>query len=444
MIASDAASFAVRTAMGVLLVTGHAQVWELIALQACRRRRGRVLLTRRSYGLVREVVRPELLQQANSYLAIARYAAFPLGAAAGGTIVATVGSGTALLFDAGTYADERAAPLAGARRVDRARGPELRARAARRLERVRRAHVGLGALLWIALYFLITYAPFFVLGPYIAKHSMGGAGSWGAVVTGEGIGALLGSLAGLRFRPRRPLVATGAALPADRSPERPARLPRTRRALAPAAALAGFAFACGSVVWDTRVQRTIAPEKLARVAAYGWMGAMVFLPAGYALAGPIASRRRHARVPPLRRRLARREHARDRAAARVREFSYAAEPAESRRVAATGSSSRARAARPRTPRAAPSTSASDDASTRTVSPSSSAARRGACPRESCSATPRRAGAPPRRPREVEVGILVARRTLVLAALLQRRAFDAGREIGQRFAEHLDTTGPMRP
>jgi malate dehydrogenase len=33
----------------------------------------------------------------------------------------------------------------------------------------------------------------------------------------------------------------------------------------------------------------IAPDKLARVAAYGWMGAMVFLPAGYALAGPISS-----------------------------------------------------------------------------------------------------------------------------------------------------------
>jgi hypothetical protein len=58
--------------------------------------------------------------------------------------------------------------------------------------------------------------------------------------------------------------------------------------LAPAAALAGFAFSCGSVVWDTAVQRTIAPDKLARVAAYGWMGAMVFLPAGYALAGPIS------------------------------------------------------------------------------------------------------------------------------------------------------------
>ena len=59
--------------------------------------------------------------------------------------------------------------------------------------------------------------------------------------------------------------------------------------LTPAATGAGFAFALGSVVWDTTLQRKVPPEKLARVASYGWMGAMVFLPAGYALAGPIAA-----------------------------------------------------------------------------------------------------------------------------------------------------------
>jgi hypothetical protein len=42
------------------------------------------------------------------------------------------------------------------------------------------------------------------------------------------------------------------------------------------------------VVWDTTLQRAIPAETLARVASYGWMGAMVFLPAGYALAGPIS------------------------------------------------------------------------------------------------------------------------------------------------------------
>jgi hypothetical protein len=43
------------------------------------------------------------------------------------------------------------------------------------------------------------------------------------------------------------------------------------------------------VVWDTTMQRTVAPEKLARVGAYAWMSAMIFLPAGYALAGPISA-----------------------------------------------------------------------------------------------------------------------------------------------------------
>ena len=288
MISSDVSSTCVRTAMGVLLVTGHAHVWELIALQALGGA-AVAFYNPAFYGLVPEVVPADGLQHANSLLGIARYAAFPLGAAAGGTIVATVGSGTALLFDGGTYA--ASALLLSLMRV------ESVARA--RKSFVQELREGWSAFveqtwvwvlcLWIALYFLITYAPFFVLGPYIAKHSMSGASSWGVVVTGEGIGALLGALAGLRFRPRRPLVATAVIfLPtAVQSVLLAFHAPVV--ALAPAALLAGFGFSCGSIVWDTALQRSIPPEKLARVAAYGWMSAMVFLPAGYALAGPIAS-----------------------------------------------------------------------------------------------------------------------------------------------------------
>src|SRR5207253_1247718 len=103
MIVSDVSSTTVRTAMGVLLVTGHAQVWELIALQACGGA-SVAFYNPAFYGLVREIVPTEDLQRANSFLAIARYAAFPLGAATGGTLVAMVGSGTALALDAGTYA----------------------------------------------------------------------------------------------------------------------------------------------------------------------------------------------------------------------------------------------------------------------------------------------------------------------------------------------------
>jgi predicted MFS family arabinose efflux permease len=61
-------------------------------------------------------------------------------------------------------------------------------------------------------------------------------------------------------------------------------------AIGAAAVLAGFAFSYGTVVWDTSLQSFIPRDKLSRVSAYNWMGAMIFLPAGYAIAGPVADR----------------------------------------------------------------------------------------------------------------------------------------------------------
>ena len=287
MIGSDVASTAVRAAMGVLLVSGHVHVWELIALQGCGGA-AVAFYSPASYGLVREVVPEDVLQPANALLAIARYTAFPLGTAIGGTIVVLIGTGPALLVDAGTYATS--ALLLS--RID----VESIARAGAGF--LRELREGWSAfveqtwvwvlVLYVSLYFLITYSPFFVLGPYVAQRSMHGAASWTPVATGEGVGALLGGVAGLRWRPRLPMVTTGLFLMLSAVQNLVLAFHRTTLLLTVAAVGAGFAFALGSVVWDTTLQRAIPPEKLARVASYGWMGAMVFLPAGYALAGPIS------------------------------------------------------------------------------------------------------------------------------------------------------------
>ncbi len=288
MIGSDVASAAVRTTMGVLLVSGHAQVWHLIALQACGGA-AVAFYSPASYGLVREVVPADELQQANGLLAIARYAAFPVGAAIGGSIVALIGPGTALLVDAGTYA-------ASALLLSRIHVKSIARAGAGFFRELRDGWSAFVEQTWVwvlvlyvSLYFLITYAPFFVLGPYVAKHSMDGARSWAFVVTGEGVGALLGGIAGLRWRARRPMVTTGLLLMISGAQNLILAFHPTTLLLSLAALGSGFAFALGSVVWDTTLQRKVAPEKLARVASYGWMGAMVFLPAGYALAGPIAA-----------------------------------------------------------------------------------------------------------------------------------------------------------
>jgi hypothetical protein len=288
MISSDVASTCLRVTMGVLLVSGHAHIWELIALQAFGGA-AVAFYNPAFYGLVREIVRPDLMQQANAYLAIARFAAFPLGAATGGTLVALVGSGSALLLDGATYA-------ASALLLSQVRVTSLAAPAASFLRQLRE---GWGAFVehqwiwvltvWIALYFTITYAPFFVLGPVVSKHTLNGAGSWAAIVTGEGVGALLGGVAGLRLRPRRPLIAVSGLFILTAAQNLLLAFHPSVVLLVPAAACAGFAFSLAAVVWDSAIQRTIEPAKLARVSAYSWMGAMVFLPAGYALAGPVSS-----------------------------------------------------------------------------------------------------------------------------------------------------------
>ena len=288
MVGSDVASTAVRTAMGALLLSGHAHVWELIALQACGGA-AVAFYSPASYGLVREIVPEELLQKANGLLAIARYAAFPLGAAVGGSIVALVGPGTALLVDAGTYgASALLLSQIDVESIARAGAGFFRELREGWSAFVEQTWVWV-LVLYISFYFLVTYAPFFVLGPYVAKHSMHGASSWAFVVTGEGVGALLGGLAGLRWRPRQPMVTTGLLLMLTAVQNLILAFHPTTLLLTLAATGAGFSFALGSVVWDTTLQRAIPAEKLARVASYGWMGAMVFLPAGYALAGPISA-----------------------------------------------------------------------------------------------------------------------------------------------------------
>jgi MFS family permease len=289
MIGSDSANFAVRAAMGALLVSGHARVWELVALQAVGGAAA-AFYSPASTGLVPETVPAPLLQQANGLMSIARYAAFPFGAAAGGALVATLGPGYALLLDAGTYATS--ALLLVAMKLARS------ARTAEAPNFVRELREGWQAFVehtwvwlltgWISLYFLITYAPFFVLGPFIAKESMGGAAAWATIVTGEAIGALLGGIVGLRVRPRRAMLVIAALFMVTALQSALLALRAPYLAIAPAALLAGFAFSYGTVVWDTSLQRRIAPEKLSRVSAYNWMGAMAFLPAGYALAGPIS------------------------------------------------------------------------------------------------------------------------------------------------------------
>ena len=290
MIGSEFASMLVQVALAVLLLTGEARLWHLVVLQALGGA-AFAFFTPASSGLVPQTVPPALLQRANGLMSVARYSAYVLGAAAGGALVATIGAGWAIGLDAATFGVS--ALLLAAMRIPAGAATMQARNFVQELGDGWRAfteHLWVWLItLWIALYFLISYAPFFVLGPYVAKHSMHGAAGWAFVLTGEAVGALTGAIAGGRVRLRRPLLTIGLVflLTGLQLVLLAAHAPLA--AVAIAAALAGFAFSFGSVVWETELQRTIEPAKLSRVSAYNWMGAMAFLPAGYAIAGPVAA-----------------------------------------------------------------------------------------------------------------------------------------------------------
>ena len=162
MIASDTANLVVQTAMGALLLLGHAEIWQLVALQAAGGAAA-AFHSPASTALVPETVAPEQLQGANGYMTVARYSATIAGAAGAGALVAIVGSGWAILLDGATYASS--ALLLAAIRLPSARRRLQSPRFVRELVdgwREFTAHTFVWLLTaFVALFFLFSYAPFF-------------------------------------------------------------------------------------------------------------------------------------------------------------------------------------------------------------------------------------------------------------------------------------------
>ena len=92
----------VQAVAGMLVVTGHAQVWMLAILAlAFGLADGFVLPT--SQGLIPAVVSASRLQQANALLGLSRSILGVLGPALGGVLVAVGSPGSALLVDAASF-----------------------------------------------------------------------------------------------------------------------------------------------------------------------------------------------------------------------------------------------------------------------------------------------------------------------------------------------------
>jgi MFS family permease len=289
MLAADAARIVSQAGVGVLLVTGHAQLWHLVVTQVVAGA-GDAFFNPASTGIVPHVVPPARLQQANALLSLTASGTGVVGPAIGGVLVATVGPGWAFVVDGGSFALSAAflAVLRLPRAVERVDLPNFLGEL-REGWREFRARTWMVAIdVWAVLSNMIVIAPFLVLGPLICKRDLGGAGAWALIVSAFGLGALAGDLSALVLKPRRPLVFGLLVIPLFAIPLVLLAIPTSEYAIAPGAFGASLGLSLFNTLFVTTMQEQVPPASLSRVSSFDWVASVAFLPLGFALAGPLA------------------------------------------------------------------------------------------------------------------------------------------------------------
>ena len=289
MVGSNVASGLSQGAVATLLLTHHASIGALAAFAAVNGA-STAFFFPASNGIIPQTVPEPILQQANAALRLALNATSIGGAALGGIVVAAAGPGWGIAADAISFL--LAAATLQAMRV---RPPE-RTGAASLLHELHEGWRDFWSRSWlwaIVIQFGLVNAVYggalLVLGPAVAKASLGGATAWAIVLIGVQAGLICSGIVLLRWRPRHILrIATlatfGFAVPLV-TLARPEALP----VVVAGAFVAGACSEVFGVLWDTAYQQEIPRHMLSRLSAYDAFGSWVLMPVGYAAVGPLAS-----------------------------------------------------------------------------------------------------------------------------------------------------------
>jgi MFS family permease len=289
MLGSDAVRAVVEAVLAVLLITGHARIWEL-GLGAAVFGMAASFFAPAATGLVTEIVNRDQLLRANGLLSFSTSLVGIGGLAIAGALVAAIGPAPVLAIDAATFVVS--AISLGLLRLEPRRAPEhgsfLRDLAEGWHEVAMRPWYWLNMTAHALGNF--GFAAYFVLGPVIAAHDLGGARAWGAIAAAQAAGASIGGIIALRCTPGRPLVAGNLALGLATLPLLALARPMPTWTIALAAALGGAGMVFLGSVWAATMQSLIPEQALSRVDAYDWLVSLSVMPAGMALVGPIAGR----------------------------------------------------------------------------------------------------------------------------------------------------------
>lgn len=245
-----------------------------------------------STALLPKIVPQEELQSANALSRLVMNGSMMGGMAIAGLTVAAVGPGWSLTI-CGVGMLGTVPLLASLRAQANPRDEEHEASVWHELregwqEFVKHAWVW-GTVLEYLLANACWYGGLLVLGPVVAKSSLGGPAAWGWMNAVFSVGLILGGVIALRYMPKRPMLAVTVLA-----------APLGLACLAVGALwpfwlilltwlVAGVATEFLVVCWNVSLARFIRPDRLARVSAYDGLGSTVAMPLGALAAGPLAA-----------------------------------------------------------------------------------------------------------------------------------------------------------
>ena len=296
MVVTDLVRFALHGLLAALIFAGVVRIWELVAIEALFGT-AEAFFRPAANGLLPQTVPEREIQQANALSSLSNNIGEFAGPALATALVLGLGAGWAFVLDAATFL--LSAALLTRVRPRRRELTEPSAATAGRVSvwgEVREGFAEVRSRSWVwatlAAFCAALFtglAPWFVLGPVVARAQYGDIGVYGYVSAAVGLGTIAGSLLGIVWRPRFPMRAAMLAILLWPASAILYAAGITLYAVVPAMVIGGGGIALFDVWWLTALAERIPPDKLSRVSSYDWMVSLALLPLGYVLAGPLAS-----------------------------------------------------------------------------------------------------------------------------------------------------------
>jgi MFS family permease len=284
-------SAASQGVVAALLLTGTAEIWMIVVLEAVN---GTVAAFTfpAMFGVVPQVVPRSHIQQANAMLGFTRNGLAMLGPSLGAALVVTVGSGWAVAIDALTW-------LVAAGCMARVRLPAATTRepSSAKPSMWRDLVEGWSAFtsytwVWVVvvafgLMNAIQAGAWNTLGPVLAKDTIG-IPAWGWVLSASAAGYLVMTVVLLNWRLTYPVRAGMIGSSLFALPILMLGLDTQVLPLVLVAFVAGCGMEVFSIGWQTAYHEHIPNELLSRVTSYDALGSFVAIPVGMLSFGPLA------------------------------------------------------------------------------------------------------------------------------------------------------------